>query len=143
MSNQTQEALKMAIEAMERAEEVDWELNSLHVLNILQAIQACKEALAQQAQEPVAYELWKYGRPYQLVKRADVVDEMAYKARLDGAENVEVKALYTHPAPSWQGLESEKVTQIIHGLEDKLGMPIVGAIAVARAIEQALKEKNT
>ena len=51
--------------------------------------------------------------------------------------------LYLHPAPSWQGLESEKVTQIIHGLEDKLGMPIVGAIAVARAIEQALKERNT
>ena len=46
MTKQT-EALRMAIEAMERAEEVDWELNSLHVLNILQAIAACKEALEQ------------------------------------------------------------------------------------------------
>lgn len=44
--SKTQEALKMAIEAMECAEEVDWELNSLHVLNILQANKACKEALA-------------------------------------------------------------------------------------------------
>ena len=52
MNKQT-EALKMAIEAMERAEEIDWELNSLHVLNILQAIKACKEALAQPAQEHI------------------------------------------------------------------------------------------
>ena len=50
--NKTQEALKMAIEAMECAEEVDWELNSLHVLNILQANKACKEALAELEQQP-------------------------------------------------------------------------------------------
>ena len=88
-----------------------------------------KEALEQPAQEPVAW---------MSKKRGDVS-----KAKMYFNEGEEILPLYTHPAPSWQVLESEKVTQIIHGLEDKLGMPIVGAIAVARAIEQALKEKNT
>ena len=47
MNTQTQEALKMAIEAMEMAMEADWELNKSHVFNILHSITICKEALAQ------------------------------------------------------------------------------------------------
>lgn len=45
--NKTQEALKMAIEAMEMAMEADWELNKSHVFNILHSITVCKEALAE------------------------------------------------------------------------------------------------
>lgn len=84
------------------------------------------------AQEPVAW-----------MSEGGIFTRTKEHAEIWSNNGGKVTPVYTHPAPSWQGLESEKVTQIIHGLEDKLGMPIVGAIAVARAIEQALKEKNT
>ena len=147
MNTQTQEALKMAIDwidedALQIAHELcnerkkqyegypriyEYYENAIKEGKI--TLQACKEALAQPAQEPVAF-------------RNKTTGEFC-TGGFEAKHLNQWKPLYTHPAPSWQGLESEKVTQIIHGLEDKLGMPIVGAIAVARAIEQAIKEKNT
>src|SRR5512137_301468 len=50
--NKTQEALKMAIEAFELEESTWWSHTKMS-----KAYQACKEALAQSAQEPVA---WMY-----------------------------------------------------------------------------------
>ena len=47
--------------------------------------------------------------------------------------------LYTHPAPSWQGLSDDEIAVIIgNGAFYELG-----DLEFARAIEQALKEKNT
>lgn len=135
MTKQT-EALKMAIEAMERAEEVDWELNSLHVLNILQAIQACKEALAlsekqhtfpdkkQPAQKPVA---WMNDIAFSMDKEL-----LGTRSR--------IVPLYTNPAPTWQGLKIKEIWEIVEDIEDDDG---INMEEFARAIEQALKEKNT
>ena len=110
------EALKMAIETFEfegvRNEE------GLNVLN------ACKEALEQQPQEPVA--MYENGNVNWINTPKDN------------------SPLYTHPAPSWQGLSEEEIIEKC--------APIWGAIIntrdreetvdFARAIEQALKEKN-
>ena len=51
-----------------------------------------------------------------------------------------VMALYTHPAPSWQGLSDAELLQCMGN--GAIRLPI-GWQQVARAIEQALKEKNT
>lgn len=51
--------------------------------------------------------------------------------------------LYTHPAPSWQGLSDDEMVKIIEACEDKFDRHLLGGIMIARAIEQALKEKNT
>jgi len=134
------EALKMAIEAMERAEEVDWELNSIHVLNILQAIQACKEALEQPAQEPVAW-------------NEEEFNAIAYAYRSCPAHEIEmISECYqdlvdyvlsiTHPAPSWQGLSDDEVNDLHHkwimNSDNKDTQ-----YDFARAIEQAVKDKNS
>ena len=47
--------------------------------------------------------------------------------------------LYTHPAPSWQGLNDDKIIAISNTCDLN---HVLGLIDFARAIEQALKEKN-
>ena len=52
--------------------------------------------------------------------------------------------LYTHPAPSWQGLSDDEINKIVQTVSDDMypwkGNMLIGKII--RAIEQALKEKN-
>ena len=88
-------------------------------------IQACKEALEHPAQEPVAW-MDSEGR-FRLDFKTEIVRSIA-------AVNKEIP-LYTHPAPSWQGLSDDEITNI--------GISCQSLHQVARAIEQALKEKNT
>ena len=47
--------------------------------------------------------------------------------------------LYTHPAPSWQGLSDDEVANLIAPYEYDVHPDLDG---LTRAIEQALKEKN-
>ncbi len=112
--NKQIEALKMAIEFIERhveADEYDW------------LIQACKEALAE-AENP---EL--------------VAVQYLYKVDKD---NPEMIPLYTHPA-TWQSLSDDEIEYL-----ECLKAPPVHPDFInddswyyfARAIEQALKEKN-
>lgn len=113
------EALKMAIEVMQAFD------NQLPTNSAKQSIQACKEALEQPAQEPVAW-MPRVGQIEGIHKMTDGIP------------------LYTHPAPSWQGLSDEEIIEKC--------APIWGAIIntrdreetvdFARAIEKALKEKN-
>ena len=141
-------ALKMAIEALEMAMEADWELNKSHVFNILHSITVCKEALAQDekfcdgncvwtdhhpncklaqpAQEPVAW-YWNNNHrdkiPYAGVERGNPKMDVVYGTPIP---------LYTHPAPSWQGL-SDKDFNEAHDIEFRRG---------AAWAEQILEEKN-
>lgn len=105
--NKQIEALKMAIEFIERhveADEYDW------------LIKVCKEALAE-AENP---EL--------------VAVQYLYKVDKD---NPEMIPLYTHPA-TWQSLSDDEITKAV--LEIPASFPSI--FGIARAIEQALKEKN-
>jgi hypothetical protein len=105
-------ALQMAINALTNCS------------NFEKTINACKEALGQPAQEPVAY-------MYADEKTAHVL----WKGDKPPAETI---ALYTHPH-QWQGLTDEEIEKLAHehNLLDDYPHKFV------RAIEQALKEKNT
>jgi hypothetical protein len=134
------EALKMAIEALEHAELVFYitKDDGSKVSIYAETINACKEALniancdlKQPAQEPVAWmdeanntittvQLMKYG----------------WLGSDDRAIPDAWIKLYTHPH-QWQGLTDDEIGQIIVNSKSLL------AIDFYRAIEQALKEKNT
>jgi hypothetical protein len=136
MNNQTQEALKM-LDAMrlsysdliyneagfEKAEEFE------------DAIIAVKEAIAtneecsvvQSAQEPVAW----------MSKMGSFTAIAETKKQLP--KGTEPIPLYTHPH-QWQGLTGDEITEIY---EKSCPREIVSMQDFARAIEQALKEKNT
>ena len=144
------EALLMAIEALDT---LMMEKGSIYQ----KAIQACKEALEQPAQEPVAHiKQGMYGYPKLVFNGKFEYESIA--AKWDDI------ALYTHPAPSWQGLSDDEILNIAeqsgfewhetrHGhkyliapAEAEMGD---GYFAIetelnnmARAIEQELKEKN-
>jgi len=116
------EALKMAIEALEEAKE---QLGGLPALDKL--IQECKEALAtnkesslvQTEQEPVAW-LCSYGK-WNNTYVVDSLDKMEF-----GHEAV---PLYTHPH-QWQGLTAEEIASI--PLDEH----------TVQTVEKILKEKN-
>ena len=114
------EALKMAIEALAYHPSEDV------------ALQACKEALEQPAQEPVAW-YWNNNHrdkiPYAGVERGNPKMDVVYGTPIP---------LYTHPAPSWQGLSDDDITKAV--LEIPATFPSI--FGIARAIEQALRNKN-
>lgn len=116
------EALKMAIETLENIDGKRFQ----HFID--ETIQSCKEALEQPAQKPVAWMdeegIWEY-------------EWESY------SENK--KPLYTHPAPSWQGLNDDEIddvkTKAIMGANGMSVEQLLGLIV--SLTEQALKEKNT
>jgi hypothetical protein len=119
MNNQTQEALKMAIEQLEA--DVMPPLNKAYVIAKL------KEALEQPAQEPVV----------------QITVDRQGDSKISGEFNLDVGThnLYTRPH-QWQGLTNDRIREIGDNcLENNNGL--FNWIDFARAIEQALKEKNT
>ena len=124
MNKQTQEALKMAIRMLEGIEVVFLRDLSEHnplKTNSIEAINACKEALEQPAQEPVAWMC------------TDNYDEVVF---LSDKTCIECQPLYTHPH-QWQGLTDDEAKKIIAEFE-----PLYDGYGMLCAIEQALKEKN-
>jgi hypothetical protein len=153
------EALKMAIEALEGTPEGYSEFR---------ALQACKEALAQPAQEPVKSKTSKYlglvniesEFPLTEWERKEII-KYSMECLLEEGELGKLgmlchkfeetiryfenknpvkeflnnKALYTHPAPSWQGLSNDEIQAIMVGKNGTY-------FNFARAIEAKLKEKN-
>ena len=134
------EALKMAIEALETPSLSRGDPR-------LKAIQACKEALAQPAKEPVVWECFLDSAYYDM-----------WAIRQTGNRNFEetihvingkeakhlcawLNSLNTHPAPSWVGLSDDEIRKVI--IDEQIPVR-TGKTAnrFARAIEQALKEKN-
>jgi hypothetical protein len=128
MNSQTQEALKMAIEALEEAEDII-EGKTTQGGYFYKAIQACKEALEQPAQEPVAL---KFPTMLRKMWSGGEVQEWLDKQQ----------SLYSHPAPSWQGLSDDEIDAVWFEVVKENNFEGAGKY-FARAIEQALKEKNT
>ena len=140
------EALKMAIEALEQyVKVVQHKFNAENWGDIedggkpaIKAIQACKEALEQPAQEPVAW-YWDNNHrdkiPYVGVERGN--------PKMDDIFGTPIP-LYTHPAPSWQGLSDDEIGVLFDSVmaNDTESTEFFG-IDFARAIEAKLKEKNS
>ena len=144
MNTQTQEALKMAMKTLQ--------LYAKDILNTKDgfdrykkmlsqtqyAITCCYEALEAeqvcQAQEPFVW--WRTSR--------DITDEYYTEYTEDGNKPIGNgwQPLYTHPAQSWQG-NKEFVTLTDDEIYKCQHPEYPDTMYFARAIEQALKEKNT
>jgi len=114
------EALKMAIELIEGTKLHDY---SPHIYD--EVITACKEALEQPAQAPVA---WMHRHAGEITEFNDF-QSCQY-----------CEPLYTHPH-QWQELTDDEIDKVYYKTFDTWSSEV--DIEFARAIEQALKEKNT
>jgi hypothetical protein len=98
-------------------------------------IQACKDALEQPAQEPVAYIKQGMDGYFKLIFNGN----FKYKSIAAKWDDI---ALYTHLTPPWQGLSDDEKLAIIRKWKDAHTMREQELIGLGDAIEQALKEKN-
>jgi hypothetical protein len=153
------EALKMAIEGYQKASEYR-ELKYYEV----EALYACKEALEQPAQEPVAllealsdleHQQWmKWAKsiidsePISEARKQRWLTMMVdYKDLPDNIQEYDrewarkVMALYTHPH-QWVGLTDDEIDLVWFEVVKENNFEGAGKY-FARAIEQALKDKNT
>ena len=129
-------------------------------------IQACKEALEQPAQEPVAWINVKDKLPPQEINFLSFSETFGYQVSMYSSnplnstglptlERLKITKwmpipLYTNPAPSWQGLSDDEISHlkylhVDYELFDEGEYGTECNVYVddfARAIEQALKEKN-
>jgi hypothetical protein len=122
MNKQTQEALKMAIEALDKLARLgngDSYGNSDGNCIAIKTLKAIEEALEQPAQKPYG---WYDNHDIHTEKQSD-----------------ESIALYTHPH-QWQGLTDDEIDKIYYKTFDTWSSQV--DIDFAHAIEQALKEKN-
>ncbi len=132
MNKQTQEALKMAHKTfMQLNERTPRKDDGSGYFD--KEINACKEALEQPAQEPVA--------EYVGMGKIKWIYPAAEGRMKDGDK------LYTHPH-QWQGLTDDEIDQIIDDVFSKSAIEKNGVKTCSvhegfRAVEQALKEKNT
>lgn len=126
MNKQTQEALKMAIEALMVGSKIaDTFLPSDdRTIQISKAINACKEALEQLAQEPVA---WMDKDTGGITSKKEVADKFGIDI-----------PLYTHPH-QWQELTDDEIAEIIG---EPIDVMYSGDYEAYRAIEAKLKDKN-
>ena len=116
------EALKAAIKAMGNSNSISYEM--------MHAIADCKEALAQPAQEPVAWGVFEGNLHDMFFIKAEAV-EMAH---LKGS-HAEVRPLYTTPPKRpWVGLTDEEI-------EEAYAKPTLRKMY--QDIEDKLKELNT
>ena len=128
------EALKMAIEWVE-----GWKGVAPSKIELLRVL---REALEQPAQEPVA---WLYKRENS--SGGWYVVTNYEKEHDNGTRNIQCYdiPLYTHPAPSWQGLSDDELSELFAKcgwVEENDNLRELGFYKHARMLEQALKEKN-
>jgi hypothetical protein len=146
MMNKQTEALKMAIDDAitkfineildDNDSDSTWQSYAVQSAEMIRirVKNACNEALEQPAQEPVAW-YWDNNHrdkiPYAGVERGN--------PRMDAIYGTPIP-LYTHPH-QWQGLTDDVVASI--WMHEAVPMNGQDFKKVYRAIEQALKEKNT
>jgi hypothetical protein len=129
----TQEALKLALDALETELSIDWTNNdefNESAKKMYEAIAAIKEALAQE-QEPVAWVCMNN-------KKHDIdFDQPEIDAMPVGT------MLYTHPQRTWVGLEGEEIRNLWEEVTKPDRSTMTMVTSFARATEAKLKEKNT
>ena len=139
------EALKMAIEVIEafgRGCDCDD-----YFMDIASTIDACKEALEQPSVAELNDEYLRDTYVQGLSQPAQEPVAIVYSMQDGYIGQMVVKdiphktKLYTHPAPLWQGLSEDEILEIDKSIDPKIIIG-KGKTLFARAIEQALKEKN-
>ena len=122
------EALKMAIKALKNISKSLTEKQVWFSSDVYDAIQACKEALEQPTQEPMAYyKEWE--------------DKSGKHKDIKFEQTEGYSPLYTHPK-EWQGLSDEKLLKLLKSIDQSTERLPMGFKLFARAIEAELKEKN-
>ena len=120
------EALKMAIEYLD---DIKHKIYPAYGFDLIQrqgkVMKACLEALAQPAQEPVAW-----------MSEGGIFTRTKEHAEIWSNNGGKVTPVYTNPAPSWQGLSDDEVQEVFN-----LGHKTFKEFA--RAIETALRERNS
>jgi hypothetical protein len=138
MNKQTQEALKMANQALESDNDCECGQSRFHVGKLTEALEnliEIVEALEQPAQEPVAW----------MSKMGSFTAIAETKKQLP--KGTEPIPLYTHPH-QWQGLTAEEIELFIFehtkfNVNKKDDFETIKYFKnCINAIEQALKEKN-
>jgi hypothetical protein len=124
------EALKMAMDELYTWIGDDVDLNP--------AWRACKEALEQPAQEPKPHEIREF-----VNRLTRIAKEFGHTQQLREQVSKEVSLFYTHPH-QFIGLTDDEIGKLFDTVlaNDEVSTEFFG-IEFARAIEQALKEKNT
>jgi len=117
------EALKMALEALEGK----YSITASMLNQQFQALTAIKEALAQPAQEPVA---WGYRN-----NAGAIYDCISPEAHADEEGDYDVPLYATPPQRPWVGLDEQDFSAINQSCLTKLQAAI--------SAESVLKEKNT
>jgi hypothetical protein len=132
MNKKTQEALKMAIgklvlEKMTSGNDVP--VSRCTITNVeIHALS--KEALEQPAQEAVAYMYKEFPQSVLILYPPQEIPKNAIP-------------LYTNPH-QWQGLTDDEIDNVADTIDNiEYACEYINVIDFARAIEQALKEKNT
>jgi hypothetical protein len=127
-------ALKMAIEAMTLPNN----------FSFLMAITACKEALEQpsvaELNDEYLRDTYVQGLSQPAQEPVAWMNDIAYSDEIDNlpANRGEIIPLYANPATSWQGLSDGELSELLVSK----GETSIKYLDFARAIEQALKEKN-
>ena len=124
----TKEALKLALEALEKADR-HCPVNTEAEVFVRLSITALREALAQPEQEPVA---------------CKTLCELCVKRGYTFCANaVKTTPIYTTPPQrTWVGLTEERIKDIWMKGKDH-GDDWLDVVALARSFEAELKEKNT
>ena len=143
MTHTKDEALRMALEALETELFIDWTNNdefNASAEKMQEAITAIKKALAAPVQEPVAWRTYT-GRGYYII---DLTFEEAQKNWPDRQH----QPLYTTPPAAqrqWVGLRDDEIFSVLDKLQAIYNGPPTGdsRVIFALAIEAKLKEKNT
>jgi len=134
----TQEALKLALEALEENQHLIEEYERPEYLAIYdRAISAVRKALAQPEQEPVAWRAPNWSNLHGEYGYRDFDDPVC---GIDGKPSPNNEPLYTHSQRTWVGLFDEEIEvlfQTAAGADEEVH------IRFARAIESKLKEVNT
>ena len=152
MNKQT-EALKLALEALERALSDD----RPYIVQCKEAITAIREALADSALDRMAENARELGLDYGPAQKQEPV-AYSYTSRITGAqgfshhpmprfidsESWDIHPLYTSPPASkpWVGLTDEEIIEVIHPLVMADMADEATDYEIARAIEAKLREKN-
>jgi hypothetical protein len=143
------EALRMAIEALWLSREhIKLHQGTNNVVDATdKALNACKEALEQPSQEPVALifpeNRWYIPSPLDKDEKQIEFNRGFAQGFNDCILHVKLhnqKPLYTHPH-QWQGLTDDEIEQAILS-KNKAGEWWGMCLDIARAIEAKLKEKN-
>jgi hypothetical protein len=154
MNTQTQATLKMAIEYIQDMVKGDVSFNGV---SNNQVIDACKQALEQPAQEIVEImDLMQYGQSFTKIAAEPAQEPVAWIDEVNntittvqlmkygwlGSDDRAIPdawiKLYTHPH-QWVWLTEDEIFNL---RKDDYGVPSKYWDDYARAIEQALKEKN-